>query len=121
MIFHTEKCNNAYLINYKVIKSRIVVRSLLNSANFSLTDACGTAITIKHDLELMLGKILEITILTVSATLLNLIIQKASTIGKRLMIYIKSAREAYSYKISNVIFWIRQIMNLADAMKEKKC
>lgn len=62
-----------------------------------------------------LGKTLNIQILTDSETNFYSITMNASTTERRHLIYVKTAREAYSDRIMNHIKKVRQKQNLADA------
>lgn len=53
-IFLTDKHNNANLIYYASIKSRLVVKSVLGVETFALADACNAAILIQYDLQIIL-------------------------------------------------------------------
>lgn len=55
----TEKYDNADLIDYAIIKSRQVVRSVLESERFTLMETCDDEIIIQHDLKHILGRTLK--------------------------------------------------------------
>lgn len=54
--------------------------------------------------------------MTDSETLFNVIIRNASTKGRRVMIYVKAARETNNDGIIYDIIWIQKKFNLADAI-----
>lgn len=64
----------------------------------------------------MFKKTLKIHVWTDSETLFNVIIRKASTKEKRLMIFVKDARGTYNDDIIDDIIWIRRKFNLTDDM-----
>lgn len=83
-----------------------------------LADACNSEILIQHDNDLRkaLGKVLKVQVLKDSETLTSVIISKASTTGKRIMIDVKADKEAYNDGIIDNIIRIRRKLNLADVM-----
>lgn len=58
------KDNMANLIDSDNNNSRRVVRSVLGAEIFGLADVCDSAIVIKHELKVELGKTLKIQVLT---------------------------------------------------------
>lgn len=56
MIFLIDKYNNADIIDYTNIKSRRVVRSVLEAETFALADTYDIATIIQHDLKNISGK-----------------------------------------------------------------
>lgn len=67
----------------------------------------------------VLGKTLQIQLLTDSEPLFNILIRNSSITVKRLMIHVKAEREAYidARKIDDIIC-IRGNYNLSDAMNK---
>lgn len=78
--------------------------------------SCDTAIIMQHELKHILGRTLETTVLTDSASLFNVMIRNEPITEKRLMIYSKEEREAYDEEIIDDIISITRTYNLAHAM-----
>lgn len=94
------KCNIIYFRSYK---SRRVSRSVLGSEIYAFADGFDYAYGLKADLELMIKKIVPITILTDSKCLFDIITKSSTTSEKRLMIDLAAINEAYKlHEISKI-------------------
>lgn len=54
----------------------------LGAENFTLAETCDEAIILQHELKTILDKTLKITVLTDSATIINVLIRNAPTTQK---------------------------------------
>lgn len=106
------------MFDYSSIKSCRVVRSVLSTQTFGLSDKSDDTSIIQHDQKSILKKNLKITIRNDNATLFKVLIRNRNTTGKLLMLDIKDTREASNDGIIDEIIWFHRKYNLADAMKE---
>ena len=81
-----------------------------------LADATDMAILVEHDLQMILGKKLAITLLTDSKSLFDVLSKGTTTTEKRLMIDIEATRQAYDEEVINNLGWIRREYNIADSL-----
>lgn len=75
---------------------------------------------ILHELQNMNGREIPMAILTDSEIHFNNIIRSSVTTEKRLMIYLKAAREAYKCGDTNDVGWSTSAGNLANGMATMK-
>lgn len=77
---------DGHIIDFSSKKSRKVVRSVLGSETFVMTDSCVAEIVIQHDLIKILKKKLKIKLLTDSENLFNIQVSNSSTMERRPLI-----------------------------------
>lgn len=85
MIFLTEKYNTAKFIYHASFKSRRVLKSVLGAENLPLANECDATIILQHELRSILNKTVNLTLLTDSVKLFNIVIRNAHNTEKRLM------------------------------------
>jgi hypothetical protein len=81
-------------------------------------DAFDAAFTLRHDMNLLVGRHVPLLLLTDSAGLFNSITRGKRTTEGRLMLDLYAAREAYKNRELDNIALIRSEHNVADAMKK---
>lgn len=108
-----KRCN---ILHYSSHKSRRVVRSVMGGEVYAFADGFDFGITIRHDLQRIIGKKLSLSIFTDSKCLFDVITKHTTTTEKRLMIDIKAVREAYERMEISDVGWIRSKDNPADAL-----
>ena len=77
-------------------------------------------LAIRADIEEMLGKVIAVRLYTDSKSLFDVITKNSVTTEKRLMIDVRSVREAYVNMELNNVAWIRSEYNPADALTKVK-
>lgn len=97
-----------HLLQYKFYKSRRTVSSPLAAEIHALADAADISILVQHDLERLHKRCVSITLLTDSKSLFGIISKETLTLEKRLMIYVRSTREAYDREVVEHFGWIRR-------------
>lgn len=81
-----------------------------------------TAYILKYDLKRVADNKIPITILTNSESLFEIMVKSITTTEKRLMIYVRAAREAFENREFLKLGWIRSMENAADELtKLKQC
>lgn len=88
-----------HLIHAKSYKSRRVFRSPLAAEKHSVVDAAYMAILLQADVRRFTGQVLEITLLTDSKSLFDVLSKVSVTLEKRLMIHMHPTWEAYDRNI----------------------
>ena len=113
----TGKCN---VIHFSSHKSRRIVRSVLGGEVYAFADGMDIGLTLKHDLENILGRPIGLQMCTDSKTLFDVVTKNTTTTEKRLMIDIKAVRESYERMELSDVAWIRSENNPADALTKVK-
>lgn len=116
IIFLMDKHNRCQPLFWSSHKSKRVSRSVLGSETMAFADAFDMAYVIKYDLQLMLGKVIPISMMTDSLSLFDVITKSTITTERRLMIDIKAAKESYQKNEIQDIAYIRSENNPADAI-----
>lgn len=111
------RCN---VIHYSSHKSRRVVRSVLGGEVYAFADEMDVGLTLKHDLEGIVGRPTGLRMFTDSKTFFDVITKNTTTTEKRLMIEIKAVRESYERMELSDVPWIRSENNPADALSKVK-
>lgn len=91
LTFMAHKNHNDNPIEYASKKSRRLFRSVLGAETFVQGDACDSAVFIQHDSKQIVGKRLNIKLLTDSKTFFIVIIRKTLTTKTFLIIYVNAA------------------------------
>lgn len=71
---------------------------------------------LRHDIEEMVGRNISLTILTDSESFFKVIIKATITTEKRLMVYVRDAREAYQRSGISDVGWVRPPQNISDGL-----
>lgn len=109
----SNKCN---VLHFSSHKSRRVVRSVMGGEAYAMANGMDFTLTLRHDLESMLGNSLAVKMFTDSHCLFDVITKNTITTEKRLMIDIKSVREAYERMEVSDVAWIESKANPADPL-----
>ena len=110
-----DKNDNGNVVSFSSHKSRRIVRSVLGGEVYAFADAFDVGYIIKRDLEIMLDRSIRLQMFTDSKSLFDIITKCGSTTQKRLLIDVKSVREAYNnHEVSDVGF-LRSEHNPADS------
>ena len=120
IVFLCDNEDNCSILHYSSIKSRRVVRSCLGGEAYALADALDITIAVRTDLEAMLNCTIPIKIYTDNKSLFDVVTRNSVTTEKRLMLNIRSVREAYQDLDLNDMAWIRSEYNPADALTKVK-
>ncbi len=114
IVLLTDKTNTCHVLHYSSHKSRRVTRSVLGGEVYAFADAFDRAYIIKREFQNMLGKSIPLTMFTDSKSLFDVITKCSITTEKRLMIDIKSVREAYDRQEGSDVGFLRSEFNAAD-------
>ncbi len=87
-----DRCN---VLHYSCHKSRRKVRSVMSGEVYPFTDGLDFALTLKFDLERIIGKHLPLSMVTDSKQLFDVLTKNSTATEKRLMIDIETVRGAY--------------------------
>ena len=104
------------ILHFSSYKSKRVVRSVLAGETHAFADAFDVAFTMRHELRRLIGKEVKMTMLTDSMSLFKVIINSSVFTGKRLMIDISAARQAYERSDIDHIGWIPSDSNIANGL-----
>lgn len=115
MLFLTDG-KNWHLLKYKSYKSRRTVRSPLAAETHALADAADMVVLVQHDLERLHRRKISITLLTDAKSLFDVIAKGTIMFEKRLMIDVRSTREAYEREVIRELGWMRREYNVSDAL-----
>lgn len=96
------------------------MRSVLGGEVYAFADGMDVGLTLKHDLEGIVGRSIGLRMFTDSKTLFDVITKNTTTTEKRLMIDIKAVRESYERMELSDVAWIRSENNPADALTKVK-
>jgi len=109
-----DKTNTCHVLHHSSHKSRRVTRSVLWGDVYAFADAFDRACMIQREFQNMLGKSIPLTMFTDSKSLFDVITKCSITTEKRLMIDIKSVREAYDRQEGSDVGFLRSEFNAAD-------
>jgi hypothetical protein len=116
IIFLAEATRKCQPIVWPSHKSRCVTRSVLGSETMAFADGFDAAYSLKHDLQTILKRSVDILMYTDSLSLFDVITKSSTTAEKRLMIDFMVVREAYDrMEIAQLVF-LRTNWNPADAL-----
>ena len=115
-IILTDKTGRANWLHYSSYKSKRVVRSVLGGETHAFADGFDTSYLMCHDLSTVMGKKMELTMVTDSMSLFKVIVNASTTTEKRLMIDIRAAREAYEKHEIEHLGWVKSERNIADGL-----
>ena len=119
-IFLSDKSKYCQPIFWSSYKSKRVTRSVLGSEVMAFADAFDMAYTIKYDLQIMLNKIIPISMLTDSKSLFDVLTSSSTTTEKRLMIDLQTVQDSYNKNEITDVAHIRSIYNISDALTKVK-
>ena len=111
-----DKTGSANILHCSSAKTKRIVRSVLGAETLGLSSAADMAVSVMLDIDDMMGKRLELHMLTDSETLFSVLVKSTTTIELRLMIDIASAKQSFDRDEITTISWIRRSENIADAM-----
>lgn len=111
-----DRCN---VLHFRSHKSRRVVRSVLGGETYAFADGMDFALALKSDIKEMTGRAFKARLFTDSKSLFDVITKNTSTTEKRLMIDIRSMREAYERLEISDVRWIKSASNPADEVLTK--
>lgn len=122
IILLTDKLKRINWLSYASYRCIIVVRAVLVKATYAIAEYFDAAYILKHDLERMLNKKVQITLLTDSEILFNIIVKSTTTTEKRWNIDVRAARQVFENKEMFNIGWIRSAEKAVDGLtKLKQC
>ena len=115
-----DKTNRCSIIAYSSKRSRRVVRSTTAGEGLAFADGFDCAFAIREDLHCTIGRRIPIIMLTDSEILFNIITRRRLTTERRMMVDLKSIRDAYENReIANVAL-VASEHNPADALAKIK-
>jgi Reverse transcriptase (RNA-dependent DNA polymerase) len=115
IIFLSDSTGACQPLYYSSHKSKRVTRSVLGGEVMAFADGVDMAVMLKHDIERMLDRTIPIQVFADSLSLFDVITRSTTTVGKRLMMDIAAAKEAYKKGTLDTNGFIRARFNPADA------
>ncbi len=110
-----DKCN---VLHYSSHKLRRKVRSVMGGDVYAFADGLDYALTLKFDLERIIGKHLPLSMVT--KQLFDVITKNSTATEKKLMIDIETVREAYQDMLLTDVGFLRSPQNPADGLTKVK-
>lgn len=95
LVLMADARNGCNIMHYSSHKSRRVVHSVMAGETYAFADGSDFALTLKYDVERMIGKRLSLTLFTDSKCLFDVITKNTTTAEKQLMIDIQAVRQDY--------------------------
>ena len=122
IILLTDASGRANILHFSSYKSMRIVCSILGGEVYAFADGFDFAFMLRHDLQEIMGQTIPMSMFTDSESLFKVIVKSTTTTGKRLMIDIQAAREAYDQSEISDVGWIVSEDNPADGLsKPKRC
>jgi hypothetical protein len=116
IIFLADANGKCQPIAWSSHKSRRVTRSVLGSETMAFADGFDAAYSLKHDLQTILKRSVDILMYTDSLSLFDVITKLSTTAEKRLMIDLVVVREAYDCMEIAQLAFLRTNWNPTDAL-----
>lgn len=104
----------SYILHLCSYKSNSIVRSVIGGECCAFADWFDWGYTIPHAVESIIGKKIPLKLYTNSDKLFSVIVKKATTTERQLMIDVMDTREAYGNGKISDIGWVRSKENSAD-------
>lgn len=120
LVFLCDASGSCNIVQYSSHKSRRVVRSVLGGETYAFADGLDYGLSLKHDLEQMLGRKLGLRMFTDSKSLFDVISKNSTTTEKRLMVDVQAMREAYERMELSDVAWVKSEDNPADSLTKVK-
>lgn len=102
------------MLSHAIHNSKPVVRSVPGAELFTFTDAVDEALTLRHDLKMILERDDPHKEVTEISYLFSIIIRLPTTTERHLMVQLQTGREAFHRLDIAEIGWITMDMNITD-------
>ena len=119
IVLLVDSTGRANILHYGSKRCRRVTRSVMAAELLSLVTGFDQAYTVRHIMEEILGRKLDLDAYVDSRTTFNCVAKSASTLEKRLQIDVASLREAYTRGEIKNFGWVPGSMNPADGLTKR--
>jgi hypothetical protein len=108
------------VIEWASVKSKRVCRSVLGAELYACAHGYDAAVSIKHSLDQLLGRNVDIVLHTDSRTLVDCLVTWCSTSERRLQIDIAVLRQAIARNELSNVAWIRTMFDPSDGLTRSR-